>query len=130
VLGTRVRPGWTSSCGKAKARTVRDADGAVLCGPNERADLDVDLQGSSGSTSFAEVAATVRTYVRRAYHDSPDGFSLDVSAGDPARTFQDPVSGSYHRLDGTSGYTCPECGNGYANAETAAPHNHDCEGNT
>ncbi len=106
---------------------VRDADGEILCVDSG---FEMDLQGASGRTSFDELAATVRPDVPRAFNQSPDGFSLDVGAGDPARLFQDPVSGSYHRSDGTSGYTCPECGNGYASAETADPDNHDCEGTT
>lgn len=106
---------------------VRDANGEVLC--DSTGEDEMDLPGSSGPASFGALATTVRPYVHRAHRDSPDGFSLDVGASDPAqRVFQDPVSGSYHRSDGGSGYTCPECGNGYASAETADPGNHDCEG--
>ena len=57
--------------------SVRDSDGEILCGSDDGDELD--LPGSSGPTSFVEVAATVRPYVRRACHDSPDGFSLDVT---------------------------------------------------
>jgi len=56
---------------------VRDADGEILCGSDDGDELD--LPGSHGPTSFVELAATVRPYVRRACHDSPDGFSLDVT---------------------------------------------------
>jgi len=57
--------------------SVRDSGGEILCDSDDGDELD--LPGSSGQTSFAEVAATVRPDVRRACHDSQDGFSLDVT---------------------------------------------------
>lgn len=45
---------------------------------------------------------------------------------DAARTFQDPVTGSYHSTDGANGLSCPDCGNGYRTAAALAEH--DCEG--
>jgi len=57
--------------------SVRDSGGEILCDSDDGDELD--LPGSHGPTSFVELAATVRPYVRRACHDSPDGFSLDVT---------------------------------------------------
>jgi len=57
--------------------SVRDSDDKILCDSNGGDEMD--LQGSSGQMSFTELAATARPYVRRACHDSPDGFSLDVT---------------------------------------------------
>jgi len=60
--------------------SVRDSGGEILCGSDGYRDgVELDLPGSHGPTSFVELAATVRPYVRRACHDSPDGFSLDVA---------------------------------------------------
>ncbi len=57
--------------------SVRDSGGEILCGSDDGDELE--LPGAHGPTSFPEVAATVRSYVRRACNDSSDGFSLAVT---------------------------------------------------
>jgi len=57
--------------------SVRDDDGEILCAADDGGDLD--FQGSSGRTSFDEVAATVRPDASGTFNDSPDGFSLAVT---------------------------------------------------
>lgn len=110
--------------------SVQDADGETLLDSSDVEPAQMVVHSSSDQIGLEDLAATVRPDVPQAFNQNPDGFSLDISAGNPARLFQDPVSGSYYLPDGTSGHSCPECGNGYSRAETADPDNHDCEGIT